>query len=174
MSTNSRERTCSYRRSPHLPLIKHRLPSAHHAASRYTPIGGQDPSQPLPYDPQADIPSQIQASVQTSLKNLRTTYLDSLLLHSPLHTVAETVTAWRTLVGLQDSGLVRKIGVSNTYDVGILEALEGEGGRRTDVVQNRWFEGNQWNNDVWAYCVRHGIQYQYVHLFLPFETQSMR
>ncbi|TFK92739.1 Aldo/keto reductase [Polyporus arcularius HHB13444] len=128
--------------------------------TKYTPISGQDPSQPLPYDPAADIPAQIQASVQTSLKNLRTNYLDSLLLHSPLHTFAETVKAWRTLVGLQDSGVVRKIGVSNTYDVGILEALEAEGGRRPDVVQNRWFEGNQWNNDVWAYCVRHEIQYQ--------------
>ncbi|KAI0709579.1 Aldo/keto reductase [Cerioporus squamosus] len=128
--------------------------------TKYTPIGGQDPSQPLPYDPSADIPSQIRVSVQTSLQNLRTTYLDSLLLHSPLHTVAQTVTAWRTLVALQDSGVLRKIGVSNTYDVGVLEALEREGGRRPDVVQNRWFEGNQWNNDVWAYCVRHGIQYQ--------------
>lgn len=132
--------------------------------SRYTPIGGQDQSQPLPYDPRADIPDQIQASVQTSLKNLRTTYLDGLLLHSPLGTVSQTVTAWRTLVSLQAAGVVRKIGVSNTYDVGTLEALEREGGRRPDVVQNRWFEGNRWNNDVWAYCVKHGIQYQCVHL----------
>ena len=74
------------------------------------------------------------------------------------------MTAWRTLVSLQAEGVVRKIGVSNTYDVGTLEALEREGGRRPDVVQNRWFEGNRWNNDVWAYCVKHGIQYQCVHL----------
>ena len=130
--------------------------------SRYTPIGGQDQSQPLPYDPRADIPDQIQASVQTSLNNLRTTYLDGLLLHAPLGTASQTVTAWRTLVSLQAEGVVRKIGVSNTYDVGTLEALEREGGRRPDVVQNRWFEGNQWDRDVWAYCVKHGIQYQYV------------
>ncbi|RPD52341.1 Aldo/keto reductase [Lentinus tigrinus ALCF2SS1-6] len=128
--------------------------------TKYTPIGGQDQSQPLPYDPRADIPEQIQASVQTSLKNLRTSYLDGLLLHSPLGSIAQTVTAWRTLVSLQASGVVHKIGVSNTYDVAILETLEREGGRRPDVVQNRWFEGNQWNNDVWAYCVKHGIQYQ--------------
>ena len=53
-----------------------------------------------------------------------------------------------------------KIGVSNTYDVAVLEALERDGGRRPDVVQNRWFEGNQWDGAVWAYCVKHGIQYQ--------------
>ena len=100
--------------------------------------------------------------MQTSLKNLRTSYLDSLLLHSPLRTLPQTLAAWRTLVALQDAGVVRRIGVSNTYDVGTLEALERDGGRRPDVVQNRWHEGNQWDNDVWAYCVKHGIQYQCV------------
>ncbi|KAH9858850.1 Aldo/keto reductase [Lenzites betulinus] len=128
--------------------------------TKYTPIGGQDQSQPLPYDPQTDIETQIHASVKTSLANLRTTYLDSLLLHSPLRTLPQTLTAWRTLVGLQQSGVVRKIGVSNTYDVSILEALERDGGRRVDVVQNRWYEGNDWDNDVWAYCQKHGVQYQ--------------
>ena len=132
------------------------------SSGRYTPIGGQDTAQPLPYDPQADIPTQVQSSVQTSLKNLRTSYLDSLLLHSPLRTLPQTLAAWRTLVALQDAGVVRRIGVSNTYDVGTLEALERDGGRRPDVVQNRWHEGNQWDNDVWAYCVKHRIQYQCV------------
>ncbi|KAH9896138.1 Aldo/keto reductase [Cubamyces lactineus] len=128
--------------------------------TKYTPIGGQDTSQPLPYDPETDIPTQIQASVQTSLSNLHTTYLDGLLLHSPLRTLSQTLTAWQTLVGLQDSGVVRKIGVSNTYDVSTLEALERDGGRRPDVVQNRWYEGNGWDNDVWTYCQEKHIQYQ--------------
>ncbi|KAI0358595.1 Aldo/keto reductase [Trametes cingulata] len=128
--------------------------------TKYTPIAGQDQSQPLPYDPQTDIETQIKTSVQTSLSNLHTTYLDSLLLHSPLRTLADTLIAWRTLMSLQDSGVVRKIGVSNAYDIAILAALEQDGGRRADVVQNRWFEGNGWDNDVWSYCQRHGIQYQ--------------
>ncbi|PIL35996.1 hypothetical protein GSI_01656 [Ganoderma sinense ZZ0214-1] len=128
--------------------------------TKFTSIDGQDQTQPLPYDPKTDIPTQIQSSIQTSLKNLRTTYLDSLVLHSPLRTLPQTLVAWRTLISLQDSGVVHKIGVSNTYDVAILEALEHDGGRRPDVVQNRWFEGNQWDNAVWAYCVKHGIQYQ--------------
>ena len=84
------------------------------------------------------------------------------MLHSPLRTLPQTLVAWRTLISLQDSGVVRKIGVSNTYDVAVLEALERDGGRRPDVVQDRWFEGTQWDNAVWAYCLKHGIQYQYV------------
>ncbi|OCH88108.1 Aldo/keto reductase [Obba rivulosa] len=128
--------------------------------TKFTPIGGQDSSQPLPYDPAKPLEEQIETSFQRSLANLRTTYLDSLLLHSPLSTIAQTVAAWRVLMALQDSGRVRNIGVSNTYDVAVLEALEQQGGRRAQVVQNRWYEGNQWDPEVWSYCRQSGIQYQ--------------
>ena len=63
-------------------------------------------------------------------------------------------------MALQDAGKVKYIGVSNTYDVKVLEALEAQGGRRVQVVQNRWFEGNDWDPKVWAYCKKHGVQYQ--------------
>lgn len=42
-------------------------------------------------------------------------------------------------MALQDCGKVKYIGVSNTYDI---EALERDGGRRVQVVQDRRFEGN--------------------------------
>ncbi len=63
-------------------------------------------------------------------------------------------------MALQDAGKVKYIGVSNSYDVSLLEALEADGGRRVQVVQNRWFEGNGWDAEVLAYCRKHGIQYQ--------------
>lgn len=50
------------------------------------------------------------------------------------------------------------IGVSNTYDVGILEALGKV--RKVDVVQNRWHQGNDWDKEVCKYCIVNGIQYQ--------------
>jgi len=128
--------------------------------TKFTSPGGQDRMKPFPYDPSSPLHTQIRTSFQNSLKNLRTTYLDSYILHSPLETLARTVTAWKVLIELQDSGQVKKIGVSNTYDVGILEALEREGGRRVQVVQNRWFEGNGWDVDVLKYCQKHEIQYQ--------------
>ena len=127
---------------------------------RFTPIGGQDRSKPLPYDPHSRIETQVNDSFNKSLSNLRTTYLDSLLLHSPLDTLPRTLTAWRTLMSLQDSGKVKFIGVSNTYDVSVLQALERDGGRKVQVVQNRWFEGNHWDHDVSQYCRENNIQYQ--------------
>jgi len=32
--------------------------------------------------------------------------------------------------------------------------------RKVQVVQNRWYEGNMWDPDVWRYCKDHGIEYQ--------------
>ncbi|KAL4244320.1 NADP-dependent oxidoreductase domain superfamily protein [Abortiporus biennis] len=127
--------------------------------TKYTPIGGQDATKPLPYDPHSRLETQIQNSLKTSLSNLKTTYLDSLLLHSPLDTLPRTIVAWKTLMALQDSGQVKHIGVSNTYDVRILDAL-GDAGRRVQVVQNRWYEGNEWDKEVVDYCRRNGVQYQ--------------
>ena len=54
--------------------------------TKFTPINGQDRSKPLPYDPRASLVEQVQQSFATSLKNLRTNYVDSLVLHSPLST----------------------------------------------------------------------------------------
>ncbi len=99
--------------------------------TRFTSIGGQDTSQPLPYNPSSTIEAQIRSSLATSLRQLRTTYLDSYVLHSPLETYAETLEAWRVLVGFQD-----------------------------EVVQNRWYERNSWDREVVEWCRANGAQYQ--------------
>ncbi|KAF9467390.1 NADP-dependent oxidoreductase domain-containing protein [Collybia nuda] len=126
--------------------------------TKFTSISGQDVNKPLPYNPDDPITKQVETSFQKSLSNLRTTYLDSYILHSPLRTVEHTLEAWRVLMALQDAGKVHKIGVSNTYDVSILRALARE--RQVQVVQNRWYEGNEWDRQVLSYCREHEIQYQ--------------
>ena len=50
------------------------------------------------------------------------------------------------------------IGVSNVYDVHILEEMETV--RRVQVVQDRWYEGNGWDKGVVKYCKEKGIMYQ--------------
>ncbi|KAG8214099.1 NADP-dependent oxidoreductase domain-containing protein [Butyriboletus roseoflavus] len=126
--------------------------------TKFTPIGGQDLGKPIPYDTKDAIKDQIATSLRVSLRNLRTSYIDSYLLHSPLRTMQATLEAWRALMAAQDAGIVRKIGVSNVYDVGVLTAL-GEL-RKVQVVQNRWYEGNMWDPEVWRYCKEHGNEYQ--------------
>jgi aryl-alcohol dehydrogenase-like predicted oxidoreductase len=61
-------------------------------------------------------------------------------------------------MSLQDEGKIRMIGISNAYDVRLLEALAKE--RKIDVVQNLWYQANSWDKDVYQYCMDNGIQYQ--------------
>ncbi|KIK93432.1 hypothetical protein PAXRUDRAFT_515261 [Paxillus rubicundulus Ve08.2h10] len=103
--------------------------------TKFTPIGGQGLNKSIPYDPKDTIRDQIKASLTVSLRNLRVSYIDSYLLHSPLRTIHATSEVWRVLIATQDAGIVRKIGVSNVYDVRTLAAL-GEL-RKVQVVQNR-------------------------------------
>ncbi|KII92609.1 hypothetical protein PLICRDRAFT_37384 [Plicaturopsis crispa FD-325 SS-3] len=126
--------------------------------TKFTPLSGQDLSGPLPYDPSSSISDSIRTSFATSLAHLHTSYLDSYLLHSPLDSAARTLQAWRVLSALRAEGKVRTIGISNCYDVEQLRALEAEG--KVEVVQNRWFVGNNWDKDVRRYCADKGIQYQ--------------
>ncbi|KAG8756122.1 hypothetical protein FRC14_003376 [Serendipita sp. 396] len=128
--------------------------------TKFTSISGQDRQQPIPYDPSSTVAQQVKSSFSTSLRNLKTTYIVSYILHSPLDTMELTLEAWRVLCELQDKGVVKKIGVSNTYDVRILEMLEKTGGRGAQIVQNRWYEGNGFDKEVVNYCKERDIQYQ--------------
>lgn len=127
---------------------------------RFTSISGQDVSQPLPYDPSSTIEAQLRSSLATSLRHLHTSYLDSYVLHSPLETYAKTLEAWRVLISFQDEGLVRLIGLSNTYDPTVLARLGEDSGRSVQVVQNRWYERNGWDREVVKWCHANGAQYQ--------------
>jgi hypothetical protein len=63
--------------------------------TKFTSLSGQDPDR-IPYDPKARLPGQVVQSIATSLKNLQTDYLDCVLLHSPMPTMALTLSVWST------------------------------------------------------------------------------
>lgn len=127
--------------------------------TKFTPISGQDTSKLLPYDPKASIEDQLTSSLAVSLANLRTTYLDAYLLHSPLPgPISNTLKAWRVLARFQDEGKVKMVGVCNTYDARVLESLSEE--RKVQIVQNRWYEGNEWDKEVVGWCKRESAMYQ--------------
>ena len=51
--------------------------------TKFTSLNGQDPMR-IPYDAGAPLEEQVRQSLAKSLQNLRTDYLDSLILHSPM------------------------------------------------------------------------------------------
>lgn len=128
--------------------------------TKFTHAGGQDHR--LPYDPRAPVATQVRQSVASSLEHLRTTWIDSYLLHGPStrHGLApEDLEAWEATEQLQSEGLVRAIGVSNVTREQ-LEVLLGRPGAAPSAVQNRCYASRGWDRDVRAVCSEHGIAYQ--------------
>ena len=64
----------------------------------------------LPYDPKASLSRQVLQSFRASLRNLRTDYLDGLLLHSPYPDDKDTLEAWRAMESLYERGRRPSIG----------------------------------------------------------------
>jgi len=90
--------------------------------TKFTALPGQDPAN-LPYSAEASLPEQVAQSFAASCRNLRTTYLDSLILHSPLPDREQTLMVWRAMEQLAACGATRRIGLSNCYDLDAFVAL---------------------------------------------------
>ena len=127
--------------------------------TKFTPVDGQDPAN-VPYDPNAPLEEQIVQSVSASLAKLKTAYLDSLLLHSPLDSHARTMRAWRTLEKLCDEGLVLQLGISNCYNLDVLRSLSVDSRIKPAVVQNRFYPHTGYDARLRAWCDQQGVIYQ--------------
>ncbi|KAL7418350.1 hypothetical protein Q5752_006808 [Cryptotrichosporon argae] len=128
--------------------------------TKFTSLDGQDATQTLPYAPTSPVSSQVVSSLRTSLRHLGLDYIDAVVLHAPLRTRVQTLEAWRALEAAVRARTVRRIGVSNCYDVDELEWLAAQATVGIQVVQNRWYEGNGWDWDVVDWCLARGVTYQ--------------
>ena len=75
----------------------------------------------IPYDIHADLEDQVKQAIQKSLENLKTSYLDSILVH--MKSMEETIRVWHVLESLYDEGKVRYLGLSNMYNILELKEL---------------------------------------------------
>jgi diketogulonate reductase-like aldo/keto reductase len=128
--------------------------------TKFTHVDGQDHR--IPYDPGAPPAAQVEQSLESSLRHLRVSYVDSYVLHGPEHTYGLTeadVEVWRAMESLQQGGKARLIGLSNV-SVAQLEALYRLAAVKPAFVQNRCFARDGWNADVRAFCREHGVAYQ--------------
>ena len=128
--------------------------------TKFTPIAGQDPAKALPYDAKAPLEEQVHQSVATSLTNLKTTYIDCLILHSPLPTYEETLRVWRAMESHVASGEVKYCGISNLYDAHSLARLCDDAAVKPLAVQNRFVEQHGRHDvEVRRVCRERGVQY---------------
>ena len=128
--------------------------------TKFTHRPGQD--QRLPYDPAAPVGKQVRQSFASSLEHLRTSYLDSYLLHGPSQRpglAEQDWEAWTAMEALHVEGNARALGVSN-FSHEQLELLLDRATVRPAFVQNRCFAATGWDWQVRQVCREHGIAYQ--------------
>jgi len=128
--------------------------------TKFTQRPGQD--QRLPYDPAAPVGKQVRQSFASSLEHLRTSYLDSYLLHGPSQRsglAEQDWEAWTAMEALHAEGNARALGVSN-FSHEQLELLLDRTTVRPAFVQNRCFAATGWDWQVRQLCQEHGIAYQ--------------
>ena len=125
--------------------------------TKFTPVGGHDDRRP--YHVWQPVEDQVRASFSTSLANLGTTYVDALLLHSPLETYELTLRAWRVLEEFHAAGSARTLGVSNV-NFQTFERLWNESTVKPGIVQNRFYNRSGYDRDLRAFCQHNSVAYQ--------------
>ncbi len=128
--------------------------------TKFTSVDGQDHR--TPYDRNATISVQVEQSIESSLKQLHSDYVDSYLLHGPYNHPRlgdEDWEVWTALERVYRSGKAKKIGVSNVTPFQLTELLERATVKPT-VVQNRCFAQTGWDFHVRKICQSNGIMYQ--------------
>ncbi|KAK4950537.1 hypothetical protein LTR28_007042 [Elasticomyces elasticus] len=133
--------------------------------TKFTPPSGQDLTN-MPYDASETIENQAWASLQSSLHNLSPgvasdgsdSYIDSLLLHSPLRTLDETMLAWKKLERFVPSK-ISALGISNVT-LPMLEALYSQATVKPAVVQNRFHAATAYDVALRRFCQQKEIRYQ--------------
>ncbi len=127
--------------------------------TKFTSVAGQDP-QRIPYDPRLPLAAQVAQSFAASRRNLQTSYVDCLVLHSPLENAEQTLVAWRAMESLVADGAVRQLGISNCYHIEQLDLLYQAARVKPAVVQNRFYAATGYDADIRAFCTRHHMSYQ--------------
>src|SRR5690606_17931000 len=108
----------------------------------------------------APVADQVAQSFEKSLRNLRTGYVDGLVLHSPLRDGRQTLEAWRALESIANTGGARQIGISNCYSLDLLRSLCDAAAVAPAIVQNRFYRDTGYDSGIRAFCRDRGIVYQ--------------
>lgn len=127
--------------------------------TKYTPIDGQDKTN-MPYLESDDIVTQVEKSFKNSKKNLHTDFIDSYILHSPIFPASKLLKVWDVMSGFVKNKEVGQIGISNCYDLDVLQYLYNKVEVKPSVVQNRFYKQSGYDKEIRAWCKEKGIIYQ--------------
>lgn len=128
--------------------------------SKFTPPSGQGDI--MPYRLDMPLRDQVRMSVGASISRVKAEglddYLDSLVLHSPLPNLRDTLEVWKTFEEYHPNK-VRNLGISNT-DLSTLKYLYENAQVKPTIVQNRFHERTGYEVELREYCESHNIIFQ--------------
>ncbi len=128
--------------------------------TKFTYLDSQDHR--LPYDPKADVATQVRQSFASSLEHLGVDTIDSYVLHGPSRRrglSSDDLEVWRTMEELHAAGKTHFLGVSNVA-LDQLELLCQQAKVQPAFVQNRCYARTMWDRDVRHFCRARNIRYQ--------------
>jgi len=136
--------------------------------TKFTSVQGQDPEN-MPYDGESPVTEQANASVMSSLRNFNFAdvvrdddpaepYIDTLLLHSPMRSIDETMEVWRTLEQYVPNE-IKNLGISNCNLFTLMDLYE-RSSIKPSVVQNRFYPNTKFDIGVRKFCQEKNIIYQ--------------
>lgn len=127
--------------------------------TKFTPISGQDPYK-VPYNPNNPLDLQVVQSFEASKRNLGIETIDSLVLHSPISPYKDLLSAWGAMENIYHNKSARQLGISNCYDLELLQRLYADAAVKPSVVQNRFYAQSGYDVDLRQWCNKQGIIYQ--------------
>jgi diketogulonate reductase-like aldo/keto reductase len=127
--------------------------------TKFTPIDGQDRNN-MPYLESDDILTQLEKSFMRSKENLKVDFIDSYLIHSPFAPVQDFVKVYQRMENFVESGQVGQIGLSNCYDLKLLEYVFANAKVEPKVLQNRFYKDSNYDKELRAFCNEKDITYQ--------------
>lgn len=127
--------------------------------TKFTSVNGQDPNN-IPYDKNAPLETQVAQSFEVSKKNLKTKYVDSLVLHSPMGSTSLNNKVWLAMEKIYQEGGAKQLGISNCYDLKVLKDLYKNSKIKPSVVQNRFYSQSGYDKELRSFCSDNGIIYQ--------------
>mmetsp|Transcript_31455 Transcript_31455/g.67953 ORF Transcript_31455/g.67953 Transcript_31455/m.67953 type:complete len:221 (-) Transcript_31455:857-1519(-) len=127
--------------------------------TKFSGVGAHDPNN-IPYDVTAPLEDRVRQSLEKSMANLQTDYIDSWVMHGPEDSWDDHWKVWRTMESAVDEGRVRQLGMSNFYRLEDIQWAYEQSRIKPKVVQNRFYADEGHDVGIRAFCKEHDIEYQ--------------
>lgn len=127
--------------------------------TKFTPLAGQDPKS-IPYDKNSSLSKQLADSFELSKKNLKTDYINSYILHSPLFPSRDLFEVWQAMEEIHKRKEALHLGISNCYELSLLKKLYERSEIKPSFVQNRFYSDSDYDKELRLWCDKHNIIYQ--------------